>query len=882
MEKTLKYANWLTPFGFQLIPLNSNPADKYYRKRPRDKDWIHKTYSSEQLQAAYRTNWSIGARVPAGYVVIDVDVKEGQQGLQSLALLPQDDLFDGSWVTTGSGGMHIFFRLPEDVEKINTKFRALPGIDFRVVGSQVVCAGSLNKAGGEYVWDDTTLASGSLDIPEIPPAVFEFLTQQPEFSGPSAAPVTKASSVSSTSSTAASAIHANGHIYSGDELRGLLSEVDVTEYREHDDWLKLMMATHESSGGSNEGLEAFWEWSSSEPLEKHRVSRADLERRWKSFDPKAGSTGGITIRSLERASTASARARLDFSPGVLKDAGVKERIEVIGPAGFLTTAINNQALVDLGADPTDFGDESDESLAEYYQASDDIFAQLNIKYSVVLVGGKARITVGRPNLFGQVEYSFLSLADFALLVRTLPKVEVQRGNVTALVSAAEQWLEWSGRREYGRVDFRPGVTQEELDRMYGKGEVLNLWTRWAPQLEDFPNETVDKWDVSGDMCLPSDDKYGLDCAELVRLWYYLCGHGESYEAKVGNKKSDFGPGYLVPYDLRYFVDWLSWSLAFPDSPIGVAMAFQGRKGIGKGVLFQMLQWMAGDNTWVTADMNQVVGQFNGGLRGTIFMCLDEALWSGDKKSARRLQNIITEPIITTEDKGLSSIKTANCLHILLASNDEWIVPASGSDERRYCVYKANPGLKFEFDFWQTIEDKYSLSTAKVAGLLKQGEEGIKVLKARSYRLSGLMKWLMKRGHYLKENGWVPNQKIPRTTALLEQINMDKDPLEIWWDGVIELGELGGVDITTPGPKRVWVSKVKEDFLTSDVGQKATQDRFFGRQGLTIKLGSFLRTKLSNLQRIKATVPEDLRLEVPCSQGKFQGYEYIFYIEESDF
>ncbi|WNO49313.1 hypothetical protein, partial [Achromobacter phage kwar_LB4] len=66
----MKEALWLTEAGFSLIPLNSNPADPHYRKRPRDKAWRATNYRLEDLQASFRNNRAIGARVPAGIVVI--------------------------------------------------------------------------------------------------------------------------------------------------------------------------------------------------------------------------------------------------------------------------------------------------------------------------------------------------------------------------------------------------------------------------------------------------------------------------------------------------------------------------------------------------------------------------------------------------------------------------------------------------------------------------------------------------------------------------------------------------------------------------------------------------------------------------------------------
>ena len=46
---------------------------------------------------------------------------------------------------------------------------------------------------------------------------------------------------------------------------------------------------------------------------------------------------------------------------------------------------------------------------------------------------------------------------------------------------------------------------------------------------------------------------------------------------------------------------------------------------------------------------------------------------------------MTEPDLFIEAKGRDGITVANMLHIIMASNEDWIVPA-GEDERRYPVF----------------------------------------------------------------------------------------------------------------------------------------------------------------------------------------------------
>lgn len=844
MERSLKHASWLIRYGFCLIPLNSNSEDRHYRKRPRDKDWINKDYSKAELQATFRSNYAIGARVPAGYVVIDVDVKDGKQGLASLAKFPQEGLFDSSYATTGSGGFHIFFRLPDGVDKIDTTVRDLPDIDFRCVGSQVVAAGSMNADGKPYTWDETTQMLEEVDIPEMPDELWQFLLgfQRPKSkSGP---------------------IDADAGVYSGDELSRLLDTINVEDYREHDEWFKVLAAVHEASAGSMDGLEVFYDWCQRDREASRRISREELTRRWRTFDSNA--IGGITRRFLESIAAPSAKAHNDFdsAPPVRFASSIRENTR--GAQKLLGNVVDSYPVAVNGATSTDFevlDPEDDGVVVISEDMLDGPLEKLNDEYAVVQLGGKTRIVFTDEDVFGLPKYEFMTVQDFMLWTRDLPKIEEQRGNAIVQVHVAEKWLEWAGRTKYRKVDFFPGVSQKWVDRNYPGS--LNLWTGWAVEPEDFFGDSS----VAGAGAIPPEE-----CKHFTQLICHLSGE----DASILETVEDLG----LPETTRYLLDWLSYSMARPHQPIGVAVAIRGGKGIGKGVLSQFLQWMTGGNTMVTADMDQVVGKFNANLRSTVFLVLDEALWSGSRASARRLQNIITEPMLSTEEKGFQPISTRNSLHILLFSNDEWIVPASGDDERRYAVLDADSGLKKQWDFWKDIETLYSLNLAHRSS----GD-----LDAKKLRLGKLLGWLQARGEWLIENGWIANNTIPQTEALEVQKDFSRNAYELWWDEVVlGFGELGDADLSDlqnhpqyrpdmSGSDLIWfwAQDLRDSFLGSESGQLHAKAPSYNARGITTQLGRFLSTKFPESSRRKVVVPVDDRGRLEHSSLKFQAYQLGF-------
>jgi hypothetical protein len=79
-----------------------------------------------------------------------------------------------------------------------------------------------------------------------------------------------------------------------------------------------------------------------------------------------------------------------------------------------------------------------------------------------------------------------------------------------------------------------------------------------------------------------------------------------------------------------------------------------------------------------------VGRFNGHLYGTSLVFIDEAYWAANRAHEGALKALVTEPTVQIERKFQTPFMAKNTAHLWLASNEEWIVPATG-DERRFFV-----------------------------------------------------------------------------------------------------------------------------------------------------------------------------------------------------
>ena len=138
-------------------------------------------------------------------------------------------------------------------------------------------------------------------------------------------------------------------------------------------------------------------------------------------------------------------------------------------------------------------------------------------------------------------------------------------------------------------------------------------------------------------------------------------------------------GNLPLYE--YLIQFLAHMVQRPEEKPGVMIIFLGRQGTGKGMFFQLLSKLWPRTTLVVSDIAQVVGQFNAALERNFAICMDEAIFSGDKKSQDRLKSLVTEKTLRIEQKYQPS-RTIDSVHrIFAASNHEHFSRIEGDDRR---------------------------------------------------------------------------------------------------------------------------------------------------------------------------------------------------------
>ncbi len=237
-------------------------------KLPAHNNWRRREYSAEFI-AGWKGN--IGLRLDPEDLIIDIDTKhDDAKGASSddlevaLEMEFGIDLSGYPAVQTGSGGRHVYMNKPADLrirEKLKDTFGG--AIEFKTVGRQVLAPGCTHPNGKPYV----VIRKGQISMG--PDALLQALKRPPP---------------------PAPSEHAEAD---GEELTFLLDQLDVTQFRDYDEWRNIMFACHDASEGGTDGRDAFKAWSLKD--DEFASAGPDIDCFWEACQ---GNEDGRTLASL--------------------------------------------------------------------------------------------------------------------------------------------------------------------------------------------------------------------------------------------------------------------------------------------------------------------------------------------------------------------------------------------------------------------------------------------------------------------------------------------------------------------------------------------------------------------------------------------------------
>lgn len=266
--------------GLRLIPLHKHDSEirrnkklEKLGKEPRDSGWPDNDYSDFDFDEHMESDGNVGVQCD-GLVVVDHDPRNHNEDDDPLVRMKEAGLLaaDAPRVRTGGGGTHIYMRMPAGVEArdLTAKLRGFDGIDIKRGRGYVVAPGSVHPNTKRHYRIDGEFGP----IPEAPKALIDALTK-----------------VSDRTSDA------EPGAYTPEQLAEMLAGLNAEDFRDHEDWLQLMMACNHATGGA--GREEFVSWCIED--NKFRDDAEIIRNRWDSLKPDGGVTYKTLIYQLNKA-----------------------------------------------------------------------------------------------------------------------------------------------------------------------------------------------------------------------------------------------------------------------------------------------------------------------------------------------------------------------------------------------------------------------------------------------------------------------------------------------------------------------------------------------------------------------------------------------------
>ncbi|WP_416546102.1 primase-helicase family protein [Limnohabitans sp. DCL3] len=138
----------------------------------------------------------------------------------------------------------------------------------------------------------------------------------------------------------------------------------------------------------------------------------------------------------------------------------------------------------------------------------------------------------------------------------------------------------------------------------------------------------------------------------------------------------------------YLIGFMAHMIQKPEEKPGVMITLLGGQGTGKGVYFSLLRAIWPRTTLLASNIEQITGRFNACLERNFIICMDEALFAGDRRAMDILKSIITESMLQIEQK-FQPTRTIQSVHRLFASSNHSHFGNIELDDRRFVFLRVS-------------------------------------------------------------------------------------------------------------------------------------------------------------------------------------------------
>ncbi len=237
---------------------------------------------------------------------------------------------------------------------------------------------------------------------------------------------------------------------------------------------------------------------------------------------------------------------------------------------------------------------------------------------------------------------------------------------TKSVPMVNVWLRGRRTPRYEAAEFLPGRLSHDVP--------WGVYNIWAGHPEGLPRERDLRPHVVGDI-IPDDDEHdGEEAPEecslfLDHLYYNACDENDEY--------------------YWWLLGWVA-DMLNRRGHCEVAITMTGPPGSGKGTIGEFFGSLVKPHYLQVNNKDKVTGKFNRHLMEVELLFADEVDFASSAEATKTLRNVISEPDIQIEAKGVDAFTAPKWFRVMIASNDEHVIGALGQ-ERRHVVLNVDAG-----------------------------------------------------------------------------------------------------------------------------------------------------------------------------------------------
>jgi len=636
--------------GFQMIELRED-------KKPKLKRQKNARGKCSRDSSPYKEGRIYGCVPSKNIMIIDVDIKNGKQGLKSLEKLESDVMFDFTpTVKTGSGGLHIYvkienpFRIQQkeypDIDFISYKANHKLCTPFAVAGEQVII-----NDDKEYVYE--ILNDGELYINEVDGledilVIDEFIADEDD----------------------TISIDDLYEKKTPQQIEEMLQWIDASEYL---DWIANASAIKRELGNTKEAFNIFHEWSKTADNYEDRNSCLNKWKNVGEYQGKPRTMATLYMQALDN----KLRHILDK---INKAENIDELNKIVSCDKWAQyPRFNNQTI--------------SKDISKAYQAKANRF-NVNITYNdaqkaTKKMYGKELIDVDIDDELIDEEddiYDFVRVASFTrqnyfqistnarhdqegasmMLGDSLSAISKKLGlkkNLTIQQAFQKKLIQYATNHEYNPT------TNSRLFKNSQGQTILNMFdSKTVPEASGFTNEGK----------------------------------------KLINKFIQHLKNIIDEDEAEIFLDWMAYAAQNPGKKILWVPLIQSIEGAGKSVIGNLL-------------IHHVFGKANAGVVDPIVLTDTNNSWATDKmlkileevklsghnryEVLNNLKPLITNPYITRKEKFEVSSEVNNYCNFIAFTNYKDALPVDDEDRRWWIVFS-------QIDSLSDLEEKVGINRSE--------------------------------------------------------------------------------------------------------------------------------------------------------------------------